>query len=113
MAVFKEELNIFEGLHRNQPTHGGYNTADPAHANALQTLRNWMKDMAELKYDRKITMNGTRCTDYYFIGWEHDDGYVPGVRLEIETTNVNGKKYVRLDGENYRMSESAFNRYFK
>jgi hypothetical protein len=107
MGMFKEELYQFEDLMRNQHPFLGYRTSREEDQEALFELRNWMKDMADLKYHQIV--NGNVRMDIYFIAFEVDAGNYNGAELIIKTSiTPEGTKNVLLSIKNATYSLSQF-----
>jgi hypothetical protein len=110
MGVFKEEANQFEELQRRYK--GGLYTAYESHQADLETLRQWMRDMTDLKVDKRQSSEKTRVDDY-FIAWEEEGSVVFGTRYSVHTTKMDdGSKLVQLESEPHRMDRATFDRFF-
>ena len=111
MGMFKEQAYEFEQLHRKMPPLG-YRTNITEHQPFLARLRDWYKDMADMKFARNVV--GNTCTDKFFIAWDRDDGIYSGTLFMVQTIVKNdGSKEIVLDGSPMTMSYSDFSRYFR
>ena len=94
MGMFKEEAYIFEELARNQPYHGFNSTSNLDEKN-LQTLRDWMNDMASLRIQKY--RKDDKAIDIFFIAWEMEGGRYLGTEYIVTTEKVKDRKFIALN----------------
>jgi len=113
MGMFKEEDYTFRDLKSTQPTFG-YDTGNAFHTEFLDGIREWMREMSDLRYDVQIDGENRVRRDVYFVAWEQDGKSFRGTEYVVKTrVNGPGSKTIELDCRGAFYSQSEFENTWK